>query len=176
MKVLLKENYPKLGYVGDTIEVRPGYARNYLLPRGIAVEAGSRSAKQFAHVLSGVLVRRTKLKVEAETMASRMQSISLEFTLKVSDGGKSFGAITSRDIEAALKEKGYAVERRQIRLAEPLKNSGKFSVEVKLHAEVSAFVPVVIEAEKRAEKKDSGQKDAPKKRANKKKEQEEVTE
>lgn len=168
MKVLLKENYPKLGYVGDTIEVRPGYARNYLLPRGIAVEAGSRSAKQFAHVLSGILVRRTKLKVEAEAMASRMQSITLEFVLKVSEGGKSFGAITSRDIEAALKEKGYAVERRQIRLQEPLKHAGKFSVEVKLHAEVSALVPVVIEAENKVNNKQT--KEAPKKRASKKRE------
>lgn len=169
MKVILKENYPKLGYVGDTIEVKPGYARNYLIPRGFAVEAGSRSAKQFAHVLSGILVRKTKLKNEAETMASRMGSITLEFTLKVSEGGKSFGAITARDIEAALKDKGYLVERRQVRLSEPLKSAGNFSVEVKLHSEVSAQVPVAIEAEKKQEIKEK--KDAPKKkREGKKKE------
>jgi large subunit ribosomal protein L9 len=164
MKVILKENYPKLGYVGDTVEVKRGYARNYLIPRGFAVEAGSRSAKQFAHVLSGILVRKTKLKNEAEVMASRMGSITLEFTLKFSEGGKSFGAITARDIEAALKDKGYLVDRRQIRLSEPLKSPGSFLVEVKLHSEVSAQVPVAIEAEKENKKEIKEDKEAPKKK------------
>lgn len=154
MKVILKSNYPKLGYVGDTVEVKRGYARNYLLPRGIATEVSSTSGKEFQHILSGVMARRTKLKGEAETMAKRMSSTALEFVLKISEGGKGFGAITSRDIEQSLTEKGYQIDRKQIRLLEPIKSAGKSSVDVKLHAEVMATIPVIVTAEGVAEKKE----------------------
>ena len=154
MKVIIKSNYPKLGYVGDTVEVKRGYARNYLIPRGIATEVTSSSGREFKHILSGVMARRTKLKGEAETMAKRMASITLEFVLKVSEGGKGFGAVTSRDIETALTEKGYQIDRRQIRLGEPIKAAGKSTVDVKLHAEVVATIPVVVTAEGIAEKRE----------------------
>ena len=154
MKVILKSNYPKLGYVGDTVEVKRGYARNYLLPRGIATEVSSTSGKEFQHILSGVMARRTKLKGEAETMAKRMSSTALEFVLKISEGGKGFGAITSRDIELSLTEKGYQIDRKQIRLIEPIKSAGKSSVDVKLHAEVMATIPVIVTAEGIVEKKE----------------------
>lgn len=154
MKVILKTNYPKLGYVGDTVEVKRGYARNYLLPRGIATEVSSASGKEFQHILSGVMARRTKLKGEAETMAKRMSSTALEFVLKVSEGGKGFGAITSRDIEQSLNDKGYQIDRKQIRFFESIKSAGKYSVDVKLHAEVISTVPIVVTAEGLAEKKE----------------------
>jgi len=157
MKVILKQNYPQLGFVGDTVSVKPGYARNFLFPRGFAVEASSTSAKQTKHVLSGILARRVKLKEEAEQMAKRVSSTNLEFTLKISEGGKSFGSVTTRDIEASLKEKGYVIDRKQVRVIETIKGAGKYNAEIKLHADVTAQISITIKAEGLPETTDTKQ-------------------
>jgi large subunit ribosomal protein L9 len=144
MEVILKEDYISLGYIGDTVRVRRGFARNFLIPRGIAVEASSGNERQLKHKLSGIISKRIKKKAEAEAFAKVLGQVTVEFTLKVGSKGKSFGAVTSRDVESSLKTLGYQVDRRQIRLSETIKGPGVYTVEVKLHSEVTVPVNVKV--------------------------------
>jgi large subunit ribosomal protein L9 len=142
MEVILREDYLPLGYVGDTVNVKRGFARNFLIPRGVAIESSSQNEKALKHKLSAIVAKRIKKKAEAEAFGNTLSQIIVEFTLKIGAGGKSFGAITARDVEAALKNLGYAVDRRQIRLLEVIKTAGLHKAEVKLHSEVA--VPLQI--------------------------------
>jgi large subunit ribosomal protein L9 len=144
MEVILREDYISLGYIGDTVKVRRGFARNFLIPRGIAVEASSGNERQLKHKLSAIVAKRVKKKAEAEAFAKVLGQVTVEFTLKVGAKGKSFGTITSRDVEASLKALGYEVDRRQIRINETIKGPGVYAVEVKLHSEVSVPVQVKV--------------------------------
>lgn len=150
MEVILTTDYPALGYVGDKVAVRPGFARNYLLPRGIAVEALSRNAKLLKHRMTAIQAKRLKLKMHAEEVAKRFEGILLEFTLKMSDQGRSFGSVTVKDIEEALKAKGLEVDRKQIRLQDAVKRAGTYEATVKLHSEVSIPVTIRVLADKSA--------------------------
>jgi large subunit ribosomal protein L9 len=147
MEVILQENYPSLGYVGDRVSVKGGFARNFLIPRGLALEASSRNERLLKHKLQHVMAKRMRMRTEAEEFAKKLGGIVLSFTLKMSDGGKSFGAITSKDVEAAFSAAGHPVDRKQIKMTETLRRAGEFTVSVKLHAEVTAQVPVKIAAE-----------------------------
>lgn len=147
MKVILREDYPSLGYIGDVVAVRGGYARNFLLPRGIAVEAQSPKAKQLEHILSGINAKKAKKKAEAEAFAKRLEGIPLEFTLKLGEQGKSFGAVTVHDIELEFRKHDIQLDRKQIRLGEAIKSGGTFDVHVKLHSEVSTVVRVKVNVE-----------------------------
>jgi len=142
MEVILREDYLPLGYVGDTVNVKRGFARNFLIPRGVAIESSSQNEKLLRHKLSAIVAKRVKKKAEAEAFGATLSQIIVEFTLKMGAGGKSFGAITAKDVEAALKNLGYAVDRRQIRLLEVIKTPGVHKAEVKLHSEVA--VPLQI--------------------------------
>lgn len=144
MEVILREDYISLGYIGDTVRVRRGFARNYLIPRGIAVEATSGNERQLKHKLSSIVAKRIKKKAEAEEFGRVLSQVTVEFTLKVGAKGKSFGSVTSRDVEASLKALGYSVDRRQIRINETIKGPGVYTVEVKLHSEVSVAVQVKV--------------------------------
>lgn len=162
MDVILRDNFPSLGYVGDKVKVRRGYARNFLIPRGIVVEAGSRNASIVKHQLTAINARKQKLKAEAEQIAQRISQTKLSFTVKATESGKSFGAITQKDIENALAEKGFVLDRKQIRITDQIKAIGDHTVYVKLHSEVTANVTVVLEADASAvvpnEKKDKAPK------------------
>jgi large subunit ribosomal protein L9 len=142
MEVILREDYISLGYIGDTVRVRRGFARNFLIPRGIAVEATSGNENQLKHKLSAIVAKRIKKKAEAEAFARVLGQVTVEFTLKMGVKGKSFGSITTRDVESSLKALGYEVDRRQIRINETIKGPGVYTVEVKLHSEV--LVPVQV--------------------------------
>lgn len=144
MEVILREDYISLGYIGDTVRVRRGFARNYLIPRGIAVEASSANERALTHKLSSIMAKRIKKKAEAEAFGKVLEQVTVEFTLKVGAKGKSFGSVTTRDIEASLKALGYEIDRRQIRLAETIKGPGVYKVEVKLHSEVAVGVQVKV--------------------------------
>jgi large subunit ribosomal protein L9 len=126
MEVILKEDYISLGYIGDTVKVRRGFARNFLIPRGIAVEASSGNERQLKHKLSGIISKRIKKKAEAEAFAKVLGQVTVEFTLKVGSKGKTFGAVTTRDIESSLK------------------GPGVYTVDVKLHSEVTVPVSVKV--------------------------------
>lgn len=142
MEVILREDFLPLGYVGDTVNVKRGYARNFLIPRGVAIESSATNDRALKHKLSAIVAKRIKKKSEADQFGAILQQIIVELTLKVGAGGKSFGAITARDIEAALKTLGYTVDRRQIRLVDAIKTVGAHKAEVKLHSEVT--VPLQI--------------------------------
>lgn len=150
MEVILQQDFPSLGYVGDRVAVRNGYARNYLIPRGIAVEAFSHNARLLNHRMAGIIAKRKRLKAEAEALASSLAKVELEFTLKQGAQGRSFGSITSKDIEVALKEKGFTIDRKQVKVTEQLRKAGTFTVEVKLHSEVVVPVTINVLAERSA--------------------------
>lgn len=179
IQVILQEDYPTLGYTGDMVTVKSGYARNFLVPRGIAVDASSTNGRLLTHKMAGIQAKRSKLKAQAEEFGKKLTSESLQFTLKAGEGGKSFGAITAKDVEAAFKAKGLDINKKQIRLLEPLKTAGTYAVDVKIHAEVVVAVPVQVTAEVKAVKKDAaeaGAKKGGKKKASKKDEDAESTE
>ncbi len=142
MEVILREDFLSLGYIGDTVRVKRGFARNFLIPRGIAVEASTSNDRVLKHKLSAIVAKRIKKKAEAEQFGKIIEQVIVEFTLKVGAKGKSFGSVTSKDIEGALKNLGYSVDRRQIRLLDAIRGAGIHKVEVKLHSEV--VVPLQV--------------------------------
>lgn len=160
MRLILKEDYPSLGFMGDTVSVKGGYARNFLIPRGIAVEAESSKGHQIKHVLAGINARKAKKKAEAEAFKQRLESLNLEFLLKLGEQGKSFGAVTAHDIELELQKQEVALDRKQIRLHEPIKSGGTFPVHVKLHADVTATLNIKVNVEVPAAKETGEQKEA----------------
>ena len=144
MEVILREDFLPLGYVGDTVNVKRGFARNFLIPRGVAIESSSQNERALKHKLSAIVAKRIKKKAEAEAFGNTLSQIIVEFTLKMGAGGKSFGAITARDVEGALKNLGYTVDRRQIRLVEVIKTPGQHKAEVKLHSEVTVSLQIKV--------------------------------
>lgn len=144
MKVLLVKDYTSLGFLGDSVDVANGYARNYLIPKGIAVGlSGSGFVK---NKIDQVNKQKAKLKAQAQEAAVKLQGIVINQQLKLGEHGKAFGAITAKDIEAALAAEGITVTRKQITIPEQIKAAGDYVVAVKLHSEVSAEVAVKVEA------------------------------
>lgn len=145
MKIILTEDVVGLGDIGEHVTVKPGYARNFLIPRGKAVEVGAKSAKSIAHQRWQIDAKKKREQVKAEELAATVRNIELQFGLRVGSGGKVFGSIGSRDIAEKLTEQNIQVDRRRVLLAEPLKKPGTHFVTVKLHADVKAQVKVTIE-------------------------------
>lgn len=146
MKVILKENIETLGHIGDIVKVAPGYARNYLLPKGLAVEATERNAKELEHVKRQMAYKKNKALESARALAAKLGELSISLTHKVGEEGKLFGSVTNMEIAANLKEKGFEIDRKTIVLAEPIKHVGEFEVPVKIHPEVSATIKVKVAA------------------------------
>jgi large subunit ribosomal protein L9 len=153
--VLLREDIDDLGARGEIVKVKAGYARNYLLPRKLAVQATASNVKQIEQERAALLKKEAKEKGTAEEQAAKMKSLRLSFTRKVGEQGILYGSVTTMDIAEALKERGYEVDRRRITLREAIKETGEFNVPVRLHREVTVEVPVEIVAEGGA-KADSG--------------------
>jgi large subunit ribosomal protein L9 len=145
--VLLREDIDDLGARGEIVRVKAGYARNYLLPRKLAVQATASNVKQIEQERSALLKKEAKEKTGAEEQAGQMKALRLSFTRKVGDHGILYGSVTSMDIAEALKERGYEIDRRRITLREALKETGEFAVPVRLHREVTVEIPVEILAE-----------------------------
>ena len=150
-RVLLRDDIEDLGARGDVVRVKAGYARNYLLPRRLAVEATASNVKQIEQERAALLKREAKDRSGAEAQAEQMRSLSLNFERKVGELGLLYGSVTSMDIVHALKEKGYEVDRRRIRLREPIKTPGEFTVPLRLHREVIINLPVRITGEAEVE-------------------------
>lgn len=145
--VLLREDIDNLGGRGEVVKVKAGYARNYLLPRGLALLATKGNVKQVEAEKVGLLKKRAAEKATADLQADQMKDISLEFIRKAGEEGTLFGSVTSMDIVEALKAKGYEIERKKVTLKEAIKITGEYSVPVKLHREVTLNVPVKVVAE-----------------------------
>jgi large subunit ribosomal protein L9 len=146
VQVILNEDLPNLGRPGDVVKVRAGYARNYLLPRKLAVEANSRNLRAFEHQKRLAMVKREALRTQAMTEKEKIESLHLTLAAHAGEEGKLFGSVTNLDLERALHESGFAVDRRRILLAEPIKQLGEYSVMVRLQPEVEANLKFSVTA------------------------------
>lgn len=147
MKVILKEDLPKLGKTGDIVTVSDGYGRNYLLPRGLADLASSRSLKEVEHQKKVIQARLERQRHESQDLARRLETVTCTLARRVGEEDKLFGSVTARDIEKALQCHGIVVDRRKILLEEPIKKLGEYTVQVKLHPGVTGMVKVNVVAE-----------------------------
>ncbi|MFQ5667259.1 MAG: 50S ribosomal protein L9 [Candidatus Binatia bacterium] len=147
MEVILREDVPDLGIIGDVVKVKPGYARNYLLPRGLAVVAERRNIRALEHQKRVVAEKRASEQRQEQTVAERFSTLRLVVRARAGQEGKLFGSVTNIDVEKALAAQGFVLERRRIRLEEPIKSVGEHVVPVHLGAGVNAHVTVVVEAE-----------------------------
>lgn len=145
--VLLREDIDNLGARGEIVRVRAGYARNYLLPRKLAVEATATNVKQIEQERAALLKKEAKERGTAESQAEQMRKLRLTFERKVGDHGMLYGSVTSMDIAEALKERGYAIDRRRITLREAIKETGDFTVNLRLHRDVNVEIPVIVTGE-----------------------------
>ena len=147
MKLILREDVENLGKGGELVDVKPGYGRNYLLPRGLAVTANPKNVRELEHQKAVAQAKAAKLKASAEAVAKRLADTAITLKRKVGEQDKLYGSVTAIDLVEALAALGLQIDRRSIDLAEPLKTLGDFEVPVKLHSEVVGKVKVKIEAE-----------------------------
>ena len=146
MKVILREEVGTLGNAGDMVTVKDGYARNYLLPRKLAVRADGRNVKQLEHTKRAMLARRTKLEEAARGVATRIEGIGrVVVTRACGPEGKLFGSVTSRDIVAAFSERDIVIEKRWLVLQEPFKALGDFDLPIRVGQGVDCSVKVSVE-------------------------------
>ena len=147
MKVILRETYENLGRPGDVVNVKPGFARNYLVPQGIAYPDNEFYRRRFDSERDDLLKRDAELRSAAEAVAKKGEGARIEFIVRVSERGQMFGAITNRDIAAKLEEQGIQVDRRKIALSEPIKTTGDHAVVVKPHGDVAfdVFINIIPE-------------------------------
>ena len=144
MQVILLEDIPSLGKIGDMVKVSDGYGRNYLIPKKKAVFATEKNLKALQHEKSLVQQRLGKMKKDAAKMVQEIEKLSCTFAKNVGESGKLFGSVTSMEIEAFLKENGLDVDRKKILLEEPIKNLGMYTVPIKLQPEVTAHLKVWV--------------------------------
>jgi len=143
--VVLTEDLHNVGKSGELVKVRPGFARNYLIPRGLAVSATPDNVSRIEHERKVAESRAGKLRAEAEQLAGKLNDLKVVITRPVGEGEKLYGSVTARDIEEALEQKGYAVDRRRID-TEPLKALGTFQVPIRLGTGLTAQVEVTVAA------------------------------
>ena len=147
MEVVLKEDIENLGHMGDVVKVKDGYARNYLLPRGLVVLADKKNLKALEHEQRMIAQRRERLTKEAHGISETLSRVSLKFAVKVGEEGRLFGSVTNMDIEKALKEQGVEVDRRRIVLQDPIKQVGDYEVPIRLRPEVMPSIKVRVVSE-----------------------------
>jgi large subunit ribosomal protein L9 len=143
-RILLREDVDDLGARGEIVRVRAGYARNYLLPRKLAVEATSSNVKQIEGERAALLKKEAGERTTAEGQAEQISKLLLEFKRKSGEQGALYGSVTSMDIAESLKERGYEIDRHRLHLREPIKRLGEFSVPLRLHREVTIDLQVKV--------------------------------
>ena len=144
MEIILREAVPHLGAAGEVVKVKDGYARNYLLPKGLAYPATEGNKKRIAFESERIAKLRASEKQTAETEASRIAGVSLSFPMKVGEEDKLYGSVTASDIQRKLEELGIHVDKRKIDLPEPIRELGEFNVGIKIHPEVRPEVRVTV--------------------------------
>jgi len=148
MEIILKQDIQNLGYKDDIIIVKNGYARNYLIPKGLAINATTAAKKVHQEILKQRAHKEEKVKKEAQTIAEKLKDVSLTIGAKTSSKGKIFGSVNTIQLSEALKEKGFEIDRKNITIKEDLiKEIGKYTAKVRLHKEVQVEVPFEIVAE-----------------------------
>lgn len=146
MQVILKENVENLGHIGDIVKVAPGYARNFLLPKKLALPATEKNAKELEHAKRQLAYKKNQVLESAKLLAGKLEALSLTLSHKAGEEGKLFGSVTNMDIAAALKANGIEIDRKAILLQDHIKSVGEYSVPVKIHPELSVAVKLAVTA------------------------------
>lgn len=144
MEIILKKDAPSLGKMGNVVRVTDGYARNYLIPQGIGLEATPKNLKLLEKEIKIWQKKAEKQKEEAVQLAAEIEKLSLSFARKTGEEDKIFGSVTSLDIEEKMKENGIQIDRKKIHVEEPIKTLGIFTVPIKLHPEVTANLKISV--------------------------------
>jgi large subunit ribosomal protein L9 len=146
IEVILTKDVDNLGHAGEVVRVRPGYGRNYLFPRGLALLATKGNVASLEHHKRQIAAEQARIKAEHEAMAAKLKAVSVSIARPVGDGDRLFGSVSSRDIVDALSAQNIVVDRRVVRLPEPLKEIGPHEVEIRFSADVSATLRVNVVA------------------------------
>lgn len=146
MKVILLKNIPGIGNEGDTINVKDGYARNYLLPKKLAVEATKQNLQLLLHKKTIEEIKRQKELRQAEHLKKKLKKVKITIPREAGEGEKLYGSVTSQDIAEALQKEGFSIEKRQIDLQEPIKTIGVYNIQINLHPEISTKIQVWVVA------------------------------
>jgi len=144
MEVILKESIESLGNAGDIVRVKPGFARNFLLPKGKAIIADKKNIKALERQRSKILELAAKRKEEHEALRVKLEELAIEIPVRVGEEDKLYGSVTNQDIAKAIEEKGYEIDRKKIVLDEPIKSLGAHEVKVKISPEVTATITVNV--------------------------------
>jgi len=144
MEIILQEDVENLGQIGDVVKVRDGFARNYLLPRGLALEANRRNLRVLEHQKRLVAAKKERALSQAQTLGAQLATLTVVVTARAGEEDRLFGSVTNLDIEKALKAQGVEVDRKKILLAEPLKQLGTYTVPVQLSGGVRGNVTVQV--------------------------------
>jgi len=144
MKVILRQDYEKLGKVGDTVEVKRGFGMNYLIPKKIAYPAKPNYVRMIQEEQRQKQVQVNKQKKQSEVLAKKLESVSVTLAVSVGEGDKMFGSITNQDIADALAKQDFEIDRKKIELEEPIKALGIYSVPIKLHPEIEVKIKVWV--------------------------------
>ncbi|MDI1471275.1 MAG: 50S ribosomal protein L9 [Thermodesulfovibrio sp.] len=144
MKVILKEDIPNLGKAGQIVNVKDGYARNFLFPKGLALLADEKNMKLLEYQRKKIEEEAKKKRQDAQSIAERLSQVNLKISAKAGEDQKLFGSITSKDIAVALEKEGFAIDKKQITVLEPIKRIGEYEVEVRFHENITAKVKVTI--------------------------------
>jgi large subunit ribosomal protein L9 len=152
MEIILRQDLDNLGYEGDIVDVAKGYARNYLIPKGIAFEATPQNLKALETIRKKIEVKRLKAKEEAEKLKERIAGLTIVFSQKAGAEGKLYGSVTNIDVAAELEKEGIVIDRRKVVLDKPIKTVGDFEIPIRLYPEVVGSVRVTVNPEEEKEK------------------------
>lgn len=144
MKVILQDNIEHLGHIGDIVKVAPGYARNYLLPKGLALLANEKNTKALEHAKRQLDYKKNRVLEQAKALAAKIEAITVSLVHQAGEEGKLFGSVTNMELAEYLQAQGIEIDRKRIVLADPIKQLGEYSVAVKIHPEVAANLKVVV--------------------------------
>jgi len=147
VQLILRDDVPNLGKIGDVVRVKPGYARNYLLPRGLAVEASPKNLRVLEHQKRVIAAKADREHKSAEASAKRLDGLQITVRARAGEEGRLFGSVTNMDVERLLADKGFQVERRRIVLDEPIKQLGTYPITVQVGRAVRATVRLTVEPE-----------------------------
>lgn len=144
MKLILKEDVKNLGQIGEIVNVSDGYARNFLLPKNLAVEANTKNLKEFEHHKNIIMKKAARVRDELKDLSGRLSSASVTIKAKAGEDEKLFGSVTSMDIADALKAEGFDIDKKKISIEEPIKRLGTHAVTIKIHSDISSQVQVHV--------------------------------
>jgi large subunit ribosomal protein L9 len=147
VEVILRDDVPSLGKIGQVVRVKPGYARNYLFPRGLAVEANRKNLHVLEHQKRVIAAKADRERKSADGVAQKLNGLKLTVAARAGEEGRLFGSVTNIDVERLLTEKGFQVERRRIELADPIKQLGTYPIVIQVGRDVRATVELTVVAE-----------------------------